>query len=192
MLNEYFENFLNNDLYNLEELKGIVKNQDVEFCYNHIFNIGIYKPGHIYKILTKLEVDSGCIDDKIHNFISHHLNPLSPSNKNNNLDLKISYEKSVFCGGLIQTPKPKYSLKKDISNFLSSIRVSSFIKENFIHNGFESMEYIYLQMFSKSPLTSEILKNELHIYDEMTRGIILFQLKKGKFILFILFRYVLD
>ena len=51
------------------------------------------------------------------------------------------------------------------------------LKENFIQNGFDKMEYFILQMFSSIPINEEILKNEFKI-SEKECDIILFQLNK--------------
>ena len=119
-------------------------------------------------------MDASLVDQKIVKFISNSLNCEA-----NNNDVRISTEKSVFCSNFLNIPKPRsYALSSNISGFCSKIRAYQ-IKENFSHNGFDGMEFIYLQMFTKYPLNNERLKNDLHIYDEATRCIILNQLKKG-------------
>ena len=54
----------------------------------------------------------------------------------------------------------------------------SHLKDNFINNGYDKMEYMILQMFSSIPINDDILKNELNILNENDRNIILFQLNK--------------
>ena len=44
-------------------------------------------------------------------------------------------------------------------NFLTSINLEEYI-ETFIHNGYHNAELLYVQMFSKNPITEEILKND--------------------------------
>ena len=39
-------------------------------------------------------------------------------------------------------------------------------KENFIHNGFDQVDYIILQLFSEYKFDKIILKEFLHIYDD--------------------------
>ena len=38
-------------------------------------------------------------------------------------------------------------------------------KENFIHNGFESIDYVLIQMFSNFDFNEKILIEYLHIYN---------------------------
>ena len=40
------------------------------------------------------------------------------------------------------------------------------LKENFIYNGFDQVEFIILQMFSKSKFNKEFLNEYLHIYND--------------------------
>ncbi len=53
----------------------------------------------------------------------------------------------------------------DIFHFLNYLNLMSF-KENFIHNGFDQVDFIILQLFSQYKFDKIILKEFLHIYDE--------------------------
>ena len=51
---------------------------------------------------------------------------------------------------------------KNLNTWLKNLRVDNYLK-NFILNGYHSIELLFLQMESQSPLTSEILKDEIGI-----------------------------
>ena len=51
---------------------------------------------------------------------------------------------------------------KNLRNWLKNLRVDNYLK-NFINNGYHSIELLFLQMESQSPLTLEILKEEIGI-----------------------------
>ena len=51
---------------------------------------------------------------------------------------------------------------KNLNIWLKNLRVENYLK-NFILNGYHSIELLFLQMESQSPLTSEILKDEIGI-----------------------------
>ena len=53
----------------------------------------------------------------------------------------------------------------DIFHFLKYLDLMKF-KENFIHNGFDQVDYIILQLFSEYKFDKIILKEFLHIYDD--------------------------
>jgi hypothetical protein len=52
------------------------------------------------------------------------------------------------------------------------------LKENFICNGFDKIEFFIIQMFSSYPINDNILKNDLKINNEKDRDIILFKLNR--------------
>ena len=53
----------------------------------------------------------------------------------------------------------------DIFAFLRKTNLLKF-KENFIHNGFDQVEFIMLQLFSEFKFNKEILNEYLHIYSD--------------------------
>ena len=149
---------------------------EAKITFEDVFNIGILKPGHIYKILTKLEFDAGNIDKKYYYFI------FNDSLKHSVSSLRISNEKYVCCGQILQPcfSNKDYSICFDIVEFLRKANVPH-LKKNFIYNGFESIEYIYLQMFTDFPIDDEMLKSKLHIYERKDRRSVLLKLGEGTF-----------
>ena len=53
----------------------------------------------------------------------------------------------------------------DIFSFLRCKNLMNF-RENFIHNGFDQIEYIIIQLFSCFQFNKDILNDYLHIYNE--------------------------
>ena len=127
------------------------------------------KPGHIYRILIKLEIDAGvikndlicCIIDKIYFYsITSTLAMTSSSN-------------GIFCCGINLCPNDSYNKRNkkrnnsiyfnDLSSFLRANDIIR-LKGNFIHNGFDKIEFIIIQQFSKYSFDKKILNEHLHIY----------------------------
>ena len=63
--------------------------------------------------------------------------------------------------------KGKYTDKRfnDLSSFLRVFNLYKF-KGNFIYNGFDNIEFLILQLFSKFTFNKTILNDYLHIYIE--------------------------
>ena len=53
----------------------------------------------------------------------------------------------------------------DIISFLKYINLWKY-KDNFLHNGFDQLEYVLLQLFSKYTYDKEVMNDCLHIYNE--------------------------
>ena len=53
-------------------------------------------------------------------------------------------------------------------------------KENFIHNGFEQIDYIFIQLFSNFKFNKEILNDYMHIYSEKAKRRVIHKLYKEK------------
>ncbi len=66
---------------------------------------------------------------------------------------------------------------KKLSNWLKSLKVESYLN-NFVSNGYHSLELLELQMESKQPLTNEILMNEIGIEKLGYRARIINKLKE--------------
>ena len=65
----------------------------------------------------------------------------------------------------------------NLDNWLNSNNLNH-LKENFICNGFDKIEFFIIQMFSSYPINDNILKNDLKINNEKDRDIILFKLNR--------------
>ena len=53
-------------------------------------------------------------------------------------------------------------------------------KENFIHNGFDQIDYIFIQLFSNFKFNKEILNDYMHIYSEKDKKKVIQKLYEEK------------
>ena len=65
---------IENKVYNIDSYINDIQEGISPLSYNEIEKIGIKKPGHIFRILIKLEIDSGVIDNNLFNFIFEKIN----------------------------------------------------------------------------------------------------------------------
>ena len=159
---EYYNNFIKNDIYDIHKLCQFMKSYETKLKYDDIENLlGIRKPGHIYRILIKLEIDSGLIDSKIVKFM------IKQSTKDYEKNIQISISNGYECGCFKKNNKIPFQ-KNELRTFLMRKNLMRFY-QNFYHNGFELIEYILVQMYSSFPINDEILENCLHIYNENDR-----------------------
>ena len=84
------------------------------------------------------------------------INLCSNSNNNNN---KYSNKK----------PRNSENIFNDLSSFLRAYNLYKF-KGNFLYNGFDKIEYIIIQLFSKYAFNKQILKEYLYVYIEKDRN----------------------
>ena len=155
----YLNLLINNNIYQIDKLINGIKNEDLNINYKDVEQIGIRKPGHIFRFLLKLNIDSGKIDDKIINYLS------SVCTSNNNIELS---NNDIKCCCFRINEKNSVTNYSDIFSYLKSKKLS-YLKENFIHNGFEYVDYIIIQFFSKYTFDDESLIEYLHIYNEEDR-----------------------
>ena len=158
------KNFYHIDLY----IKDIQRNI-IPLTYNDLEEIGIKKPGHIYRILIKLEIDAGIINNDLFSYITDKIN----FNSITSTLAMTSSVNGIFCCGIRLCPNDNYNNKKRIKNnsiyfndLNSFLRVNDIIrlKGNFIHNGFDRIEFIVIQQFTKYAFDKKILNEHLHIY----------------------------
>jgi hypothetical protein len=88
---------------------------------------------------------------------------------------KISSNKENTSVNINTTAKicPKFDL-------ISWLKISNLphLRKNFLHNGFDSIEFFILQMFSSFPFDDQMIEDSLHIYSKKERKIILSQLNR--------------
>jgi hypothetical protein len=180
-------------MYNIDKyIENIRKNKINVISFKDIEEFGIKKPGHIFRLLIKLQIDAGKIDYNIYKFI---LDKFNANTMTNNGAMTTSYNE-VNCFGLnccLSNNNYNYSnIKKtnsnmndndimyyDIFSFLKMNNLLKF-KENFIHNGFDQIDYILIQLFSRYSFNKKILNDYMHIYLEEDKNYILKILYKEK------------
>ena len=172
----YYNLFIDKKIYNLDKLIYNLKNGICNVLKKDIIKIGIINPGHIYRIITKLEIDSEKINTQISNFIIDKKN-LSDG------EINILKNSIVYCCGCCSiNNQSKYYInnefkKYQLEQWLSRIKMNKY-KDNFIKNGFDMFEYFILQMFSSIPIDENILKDELKINNINDRDFILLRINK--------------
>ena len=177
----YYPNFINNGVYDISDLIEKMKSYQTKLKYENIENnLKIRKPGHIYRILCRLEVDANLIDNKVTKFLlknSKIFNKngfyISGGFDNNDKNMHLLISQDYQCLGCCKTNK-KFSnlVKNDLKSFLKRYNLLNFY-QNFYHNGFEQIEYVILQMYGGYPINDEILENCFHVYEEEQRKKIL-------------------
>ena len=186
-LSDYYENFLNNKIFDINRLIEQMKSPNDKFGLEDIENIlGIHKPGHIYRLLVKLEIDGDIIDKSISNFMI--------SDQEINKKLIFSSDEKYECGNWCNVNRVnanlcgiknininlKNGIKNDLESFLSRYNLMH-LYQNFFHNGFEEINYVILQMYSSYPINNDILENCFHIYNEEQRILTMDALQKEVF-----------
>ena len=186
-LSDYYENFLNNKIFDINRLIEQMKSPNDKFGLEDIENIlGIHKPGHIYRLLVKLEIDGDIIDKSISNFMI--------SDQKINKKLIFSSDEKYECGNWCSVNRVnanlcgiknininlKNGIKNDLESFLSRYNLMH-LYQNFFHNGFEEINYVILQMYSSYPINNDILENCFHIYNEEQRILTMDALQKEVF-----------
>ena len=189
-LSMYYSNFLEAGLVDVGQMIENVNEQNC-LTFGDLESIGIKKPGHIFRILIRLEMESKYIDEDITNFIfcNNFESNKSIFNSNNNNNLVISNAKSVNCCFGQNNFSKKEVKNQNFSNFNNFNHLSNLInwlniiklphlRKNFVHNGFDDLRYFIIQMFSSCPFDDAGVEEYLHIYSKNERRAILSQLAK--------------
>ena len=165
----YYENFINNKIYDISILIKNIKNINYEYIENLL---KIHKSGHIYRILSKLEVDVGNVENKICNFLVGINNTTIDSNLKNNKEVYLqSKECYGKCYNCCETKKPLME-KRDLMTFLRKYNILH-LYENFFHNGFNLINFVILQMYTKYSVNDDIVQKSFHIYKKKDRYLVL-------------------
>ena len=171
----YYNLFKEKKIFSMEKVITNLKSGKFIITKNDIEKIGIIINGHIYRIMTKLEIDSGKINSKISNYFLRAMKKI-PGKEINILNNSVYF----CCGCCASNETVLYNkIKKDfnLDQWLNKINMIKY-KENFIENGFDLFEFFILQMFSSVPIDDYLLKEELDIQNDKDRDIILLRLNK--------------
>ena len=181
-LYSYYQNFYNKNIYDLNSLINDTKKiHNKDFLFDYIENnYQIHLPGHIFRIIIKMEIEEGKIDSKITNFFIKKEDSLNKLNK-----IKPSSLLKLFedCDNPVD-----YSTinKNNLKIFLKKYHLTH-LYHNFYQNGFDLINFVILQMYSKNfAINDEILENCFHIYEKNDRNLVLNSLisEKNKIDLF--------
>ena len=168
-LAEYLDNFIQNDIFDINILINQMNNPEHKLNYDSLESLlKIHKPGHIYRIFSALEISAGIINPNIGDFLVKK-NSRNNSNKNkNDLKLSVSREINSSCVNCFRINFLFSQKKNDLNSFLSRYNLLKFY-QNFYHNGFELINYVMAQMYSSEPIDEFILENCFHIYEKQDR-----------------------
>ena len=179
----YYNLLIENNMYDIDKCINDLQNNKINISYKDIEDIGIRKPGHIFRLLLKLEIDSGILDNNLFNYILSKFN--MSSSISNNIILTSSMT-DINCCGICNKNKNYQSYIKrndcpynDIFTFLKYKDLWKY-KENFLHNGFDQLEYVLLQLFSKYTYDKEIMNDCFHIYIDKDKKNVLNKLYEEK------------
>ena len=177
----YYNLLIKNEMYDIDLYIKNLKNNKINISYKDIEDIGIKKPGHIFRFLLRLQIDSGILDEQMCNLIINKFNSnllttigLTASTNivkccgitlfkqngegSNNID-----NKNICC--TLSDSESNGNNYNDIFGFLKYKKLLDY-KENFIHNGFDQIDYIFIQLFSNFKFNKEILNDYMHIYSD--------------------------
>ena len=167
-LKDYYQNFIENEIYDINQLLNISQNKQPKELLKFIKSIlKTKKYGHIYRIICKIDIDTNIINSKIVNFLAPVFKLKKNNSDNGNIgNLSISGGKNVICG---RKNKNKDEEEKNILKiFLNKNNLNKFY-QNFYHNGFDMLEFVIIQMYSRMPINDFILENHFHIYESNDR-----------------------
>ena len=177
----YYNLLKNNTSCNIEQFIQSMQENKNSIKYRDIENLGIKKPGHIFRFLIKLQMDANIIDYNVHNKIINKFN----NNVLTTIGLTAS-NNEIKCCGMTLTLNDKdnnafnnTNYYSDIFRFLKALNLSKF-KENFIHNGFDQVDYIILQLFSEYKFDKVILNDFLHVYNNQDKKFVINTLYEEK------------
>ena len=179
MIDEEIKIIINDILCHTREMLKFlrsIKTGKYNITKNEIQKIGILIPGHIYRIITKLEIDSGKIKENINNYL------IKKKKRMSGKEINMTKNSVIYCCGCCATNEHlhnynKYKKMFNLDAWLNKIKMIKY-KDNFIENGFDFFEYFILQMFSTIPVDDYIIKEELKIENDKHRDIILLRLNK--------------
>ena len=179
----YYNVLIENNMYDIDKCINGLQNNKFTISYKDVEDLGIRKPGHIFRLLLKLEIDSGVIDNNIFNYILSKFN--MSSSISNNIILTSSIADINCCGICSKNDNYQSYIKRsdfpyiDIFSFLKYKDLWKY-KENFLHNGFDQLEYVLLQLFSRYAYDKEIMNDCLHIYNDQDKLNVLNKLYEEK------------
>ena len=181
-LSQYFDNFIQSDIYDINKLIEQMKYSENKLNYDDIESLlKIHKPGHIYRIFLSLQISSGLIDSNVSNFLIDKNIRHKRNKSKNNLKISISQEikENNSCISCFKINFLNSCKKNDLNQFLLRYNLTQFY-QNFYHNGFDLINFVILQMFSIEPINEIILENCFHLYDSQNREKVLKSLLSEK------------
>ena len=161
----YYNTLVDQGIYKLDKCIEGLRNGEVNLTFKEVEEFGIKKPGHAFRFLLKMESDAELIDKRLVEYVCP--NKLVGEGLLRNSNVKVILGRSEeYCGCAFRETRTIREM--DLETWLR-IKGLLYLKENFLHNGFESIEYVLLQMFSKYAINDPIMIDCLHIYNASDR-----------------------
>ena len=134
-MQKYINNFIESGF---DDMKIIIEQaqKGIFIKDSELKEAGILIPGHRAKILIRIQEKAGNFRFSVPKSVYYVCKNLNHINNDINI--------------------------KNLRNWLKNLRIENYLT-NFINNGYHSLELLFLQMESPSPLTIEILKEEIGI-----------------------------
>jgi hypothetical protein len=166
----YYNLLLEKKFYNIDEIISLIKNKKKEIDYKYVEELGIKKPGHIFRFLLKLQIDSEILNKQLCDKILEKFSIINSST----IVLNTSSNDYKCCGMSCCSHDATSSNVSDTINNINNNDIYSFLrnkdlfefKENFLHNGFDQVDFIIIQLFSDFRFNKNMMKEYFHIYIE--------------------------
>ena len=168
---QYLDNFIDNDILDINKFVEKIKYNEHKLNYDEIESLlKIHKPGHIYRIFCSFEILAGLINQNVANFLIKKVSRHRSTKSKNELKISISQEikGNNSCSNCKEINLFYSHKKNDLNQFLLRYNLNE-LSQNFYHNGFDMINYIMVQMFSSDPINEIILENCFHIYEPQDR-----------------------
>ena len=179
----YYNLLIEKHFYNIDEIISGIKNKKINIDYKFVEELGIKKPGHIFRFLLKLQIDADILDKQICYSIIEKYN-----NNTNTILLNSSTNDIKCCGVSCFSHSPSPSVVSESVNIMNNNDIFSFLKskdlfefrENFVHNGFDQVDYVIIQLFSNFKFDKNMMVEYFHIYLENSQKKIIKKLYEEK------------
>ena len=168
----YYNLFVEKEIIDIDGIITEVKQNKIKLNYKFAEDIGIKKPGHIMRFLLKLQIDSEILNKNLCDLILEKY----CNNNTNSFILNSSLSGCKCCGMSCFAKAPTGSCDfNEFTNYINNNDIFAFLrsknlfelKDNFIHNGFDQVDYIIIQLFSEFKFNKNLLTEFLHIYHEV-------------------------
>ena len=93
-----------------------------------------------------------------------------------------SHGEIKYCGFVLCPGEERFMKNANYYDIFSFLRCKELMqfKENFIHNGFDQIEFILIQLFSCFAFNKEILNDYMHIYSDKNKKKVITKLYEEK------------
>ena len=120
----YYNLLIKNNIYDIESYISNLKNNKINISFKDIEDLGIKKPGHIFRFLLKVQMDIGVLDNKICNYILGKYN----ENLLSTIGVNVSINEIRYCGMLLCPSSNDITRNSNYSDIFSFLRSKELIQ----------------------------------------------------------------